>query len=210
MKRTAPSPLLRVALLSSVALLVGAASAQNPGERLLLEEDGVSVYLRTPKGSPVGELVAVGEIDAPPEEVFQVLWDVDSYPGFLPTIKETRPVSQDGESRVDYFIIDTVLFAQERDLIAETAITEKNHARIVLEFQKAPDSLGPASRGEYVRIPFHEGSWELLSIDGGQRTRATYRLRSDPGGKFPQKLMEEHAAKNVVAAYRALRERLGG
>jgi hypothetical protein len=56
-----------------------------------------------------------------------------------------------------------------------------------------------------VRVTVNEGSWLLEPLDGGARTRATYRLLTDPGGSVPgfaADLANREALPGVLQAVR--------
>jgi hypothetical protein len=199
--RTLHLPLLATIACSSPAL------ADEP----LTTAEGVSVWVKSNAGSPLGEITAEGEFDAPPEEVFAVLWDVPSQADYMPAVKKAKRVISGETRQVNHLVIDPgVPMVKDRDLVSEATVLERSAERIVFAFKSAEEGVGPAPSEDYVRIPVQEGSWELTAIDGGRRTRAVYKLRTDPGGDVPKRAARAFAAKSLPGVFAAIRRRLRG
>lgn len=203
MRRT---KLLSTAPLALLLLWGAEAQAQRTLEALV-ESEGVTVRFRPPEeGEPVGQLIAEGEIDAPPEEVFAILWDTASQDEFMPSIEESRDLSVREDQKTAYFVLSTgVPLVPNRDVISETTITQRSPERIILTFRNVEGGMGPVEGR--VRVPFLRGSWELQAIDGGRRTRARYTVQADPGGNLPKSVVQDFTALTIPRVFEALRER---
>lgn len=200
----------RLLLVLGVLLgLVIEVRAKAPTESDILQESaGVIVRFQPVKGFAFGELVAVGEIDAPPEKVFSLLWDIPSHKDFMSPIKDATNVSTSTTKRVDHIVFYAFLPGlKDRDVVSETTLAEKSTQKISLQFQQK-EGVGPKPSEDYVRLTLREGGWELVPIDGGKRTKATYRLRTDPGVEMAAKIVQNFAAKGIVEVYEAIRGRL--
>jgi hypothetical protein len=74
-----------------------------------------------------------------------------------------------------------------------------------LRISWTPSDRGPPPRPGVVRVEVNEGFWLLEPVDGGARTRATYRLHTDPGGSVPAfaaDLANREALPGVLEAVR--------
>jgi ribosome-associated toxin RatA of RatAB toxin-antitoxin module len=65
----------------------------------------VTRYFRLP-GTSVGSGVAVGVIDARPEQVFKIIADVERYKDYIDRVVESRITRRDGERYLFYYRID--------------------------------------------------------------------------------------------------------
>jgi carbon monoxide dehydrogenase subunit G len=188
-------------------LLPTETNASHPDGEVLLEEHGVTVRVRRVDGYPMGELTAIGEFDASPEEVFEVIWDVPSRDDMIPSIKSVQTISVGSTRRVDYMVIDTgVPMVKERDVVSEATVRKRTSSEIIIDF-RARDGVGPEPVRNRVRIPVQEGRWELVALDG-DRTQVTYTIKTDPGGDIPKKAVRSFAAKSIPQLFDSIRDRI--
>jgi carbon monoxide dehydrogenase subunit G len=108
---------------------------------------------------------ASAEIDAPLEDVWAIVEDVESAPDWQGGLVDIEPIEHDGEGR-------PTLVEAENDIKVRKV---KSHVRFSYE---APTRLSWSQvKGDLKSV---EGSWELEDLGDG-RTRATYWLEGDPG-----------------------------
>jgi uncharacterized protein YndB with AHSA1/START domain len=177
-------------------------------DEVLLVDSGVSVSLRPVEGLAFGEIRATGDIDATPEEVFALLWDISSHKNFMALVKDSSNLSLETNKRTDHIIFKGGLpGVKDRDVVSETKITVHSEQKIAFQYRQL-EGVGPAPSDDMVRLTLRQGGWELLALDGGKRTRANYRFRSDPGVEIGLKILHNFTAKNVVGLYEAIREQL--
>ncbi len=132
------------------------------------------------------------EIDAPPESVWEVITDFESYPEFLSDMRSVRVASRSERGA-------TVRF--ELDLI--------KRVRYTLAFEADPPRRLAWSlvRGDFMRR--NEGSWELQELEGG-RTRATYRIALALGAIVPSSITTRLAAERLPETLEAFKRRIEG
>ena len=131
-------------------------------------------------------IVAVAEVEAPPEVVFNVVNDFDHYPDFMPYVIESRVLSRNGDSEVVAYNRIAPPFVTERDYPLQFRMTRgspANRGVFRTDWTASPDAE-PEVRG-VVRVRINEGSWVAEPISGGARTRLTYTLLTHPGGLIP-------------------------
>jgi uncharacterized protein YndB with AHSA1/START domain len=177
-------------------------------ETTTIQEDaGVTVKVKPVKNS-MGVLIATGEINATPTEVFDLLWDIPKHKDWMAPIKEATNVSEAALTRVDHIVFHAILPGlKDRDVVSRATITEKTDKRIKFQF-KQTESIGPSPSKDYVRLTLREGGWELVAIDDGKKTRATFRIHTDPGVEIAEKVAQNFAAKGIIDVYEAIRGEL--
>ena len=109
--------------------------------------------------------VASTEIDAPIEEVWDVVVDIESAPDWQEGFEDVDVLERDGEGRV---------------LVANT----KSDAKVKTVTTKLRFSYEEPTLIEWTQekgdLKSLVGAWELEDLGDG-RTKATYRLEGDPG-----------------------------
>ena len=154
----------------------GWTEAYRSGELVIFTED-------VEKGR---RIVAVAEVEAPPEVVFNVVNDFDHYPDFMPYVIESRVLSRNGDSEVVTYNRIAPPFVAERDYPLKFRMTRGSLANggvFRIEWTASPEAE-PEVEG-VVRIRLNDGSWVAEPISGGSRTRLTYTLLTNPGGMIP-------------------------
>lgn len=104
------------------------------------------------------------EIDAPINEVWAVVEDVAAAPDWQSGLDGMDPIDRDGEGRV-------VTANSTTD-----AKVRKVTTRVRFEYDPPRRLRWHQEKGDLKSL---EGAWELEDLGG--RTRATYRLKGDPG-----------------------------
>lgn len=184
------------------ALLLG---APDDGWSVASRTGDVEVQERARPGSRVREVQTVAVVDAPPAVVRRVVTDWARYPEVMPYTVEGRVVATEEGGRVVhlYTLVDPPLVAR-RDYTMRL-VDEGADASGALRISWTPSDRGPPPRQGVVRVTVNEGRWLLEPIDGGARTRATYRLHTDPGGTVPgfaANLANREALPGVLQAVR--------
>ena len=108
---------------------------------------------------------STAEIDAPIEQVWDLVEDVEAAPGWQGGLKSVRAIERDGDGRA-------VLCESESDAKVRTV-------KSVVRFSySGPTELRwTQEKGDMKSV---DGSWKLEDL-GGDRTRATYALEVDLG-----------------------------
>jgi uncharacterized protein YndB with AHSA1/START domain len=105
------------------------------------------------------------EIDAPVEEVWEVVEDVLSAPEWQGGLDAMRSLESDGSGRAE--VVET-----ENDIKVRRV-----KSRVRFRYEPPTRLSWTQEKGDMKSV---EGAWELEDLGGG-RTRATYRLDADPG-----------------------------
>ena len=176
------------ALLAAWLLAVAPARSADDEKKweVASQKADLTVYQRLRKGADIKEFKAIGTIAAPPISVRQVLDDVEEFPRFMPYVVEAKVLSQERGSRVTYQRLSPPIVG-DRDYTIRVKFEILRGADGLCYGSRwqAANDLGPAEKAGVARVKITEGSWLLEPIDDGRRTRATYALFSDSGGKLP-------------------------
>src|SRR4051794_29146711 len=104
------------------------------------------------------------EIDAPIEQVWDVVEDVPTSPEWQNGLEEIEVLETDGEGRA--IVVNSTSDAKVRKITTRVRFTYEEPSALRWEQEK----------GDLKSLV---GEWELEDLGG--RTRATYRLNGDPG-----------------------------
>lgn len=151
----------------------------------------VEVSLKPVAGGPK-EGIGVGLIEAPPDRVFRALMDLDHWDEFMPFVEQSDARPQPDGS---------VLSSQR---LALPPLVGERHLQIRVTGQagrKVEWSYVPGSGN----VKAQRGSWTLQAAPG-ERTRATLRLYTDPGGSAPDWAMDRATGKSLVWIFDGLRQ----
>jgi len=133
------------------------------------------------------------EIDATPEQCFEVAADIASYPEWATGIRQVDILDLDSEGRVAraHFLVD--------GMVKEIAYT------LVYDYQPPGQISWRAEPGDDIRDL--EGSYTFSQIDEG-KTKVIYALRAEPAFTIPGFLRRQVEKQVVGTALRGLRERV--
>ncbi len=185
----------------SVAILAVTSALVGQGYQQVGERDGVTVYRRHEHAI---DLAAEGDIPAPPEVVRRVLLDYASHPKWVHGLVVSRVLDQRDHQIDVYQRLDLPMLA-DRDYTLRVTWSDEGALRVI---RFTTTDKGPPPQNGVVRLPVHEGSWELMPVDGGARTRAIYRFRMELGGNLPMWLARGRASKDVPALFDAIRQQI--
>ena len=158
-------------------------------------------------------VIAVSEVEAPPEAVFDVLVDFEHYREFMPYVKESEVLSRTGDNEVVTYARIAPPFISERDYPLKVRLTRGSAAgddtrkggAFKVEWTALPEAK-PEVEG-VVRVKLNEGSWLAEPLDGGRRTRLTYTLLTDPGGLIPDFVFDLSNTVAIPELFDAVRKR---
>ncbi len=131
------------------------------------------------------------EVNATPERLMSVITDFTRYPRFLPEMEEATLIRREGD-------VWTVKFA--------VRIVRKLEYTLRLEKQSDVKLRWTLVEGAFKA---NNGGWDLVALDGGTRTRATYTIDLDIGMFVPGSVLKtvlEHNLPSTLAAFKAQAE----
>jgi hypothetical protein len=168
---------------------------------------GLAVYVREKAGIDVKEVKAVGQIDAPPARVFEVVTDYEHQVGNMPYVQDQAVFSRTSDDVVFWAVADFPLVSR-RDWILKSHL-EKNLPGGVYRAHWDPTAVAnvPAAGDGVIRLKVNSGSWTMEPLDGGRRTLATYQLLTDPGGSIPTFIANKANTKALPELFARVRKR---
>ena len=133
------------------------------------------------------------EIDAPPEELYDVAADVAAYPEWASGVKEVEVLSTDSEDRVDRarFVLEG--FVKEIEYVLKYTHDRPHVLSWVAEESDDLDML----EGSYQFEPAEEGATEVV-----------YTLSVEPNFIIPGFIKRQAEKQIVTTALRGLRKRV--
>ena len=198
-------------ILTACLLAVATARAADDEKKweVASRKTDLTVYERLRKGGDIKEFKAIGTIAAPPIAVRQVLDDVEEYPRFMPYVIEAKVLSQERGSRVTYQRLSPPIVG-DRDYTIRVKFETQRGAEGMCYGSRwqAANDLGPAEKKGVARVKITEGSWLLEPIDNGRRTRATYALFSDSGGKLPAMIANTASRTAIPKLFESVRKQV--
>jgi hypothetical protein len=173
--------------------------------------DGISVYNRNTPGSPVKEVKAEADIDAPPAAVWAVLRDIAAYPKTMPYTKVTAVLGQERDgAAIWYYTALALPIVSDRDYTLKVVVDHVPTDGSGMyrfswvagnDYAKAP----PKQKG-YVRLSEVAGYWELTPLKGGAATHGVYFVHTDPASPLPNFILNKANTDTVPKVVNAVRE----
>lgn len=176
---------------SAVVVVLTASSAlaldvKSPGEGWTEAYRRSELVIFTKDVEQGRRIVAVAEVAAPPEAVFNAVTDVGHFADFMPYVEESRIISRKSDSEVTTYARLAPPFVSKRDYPLRVRMMRglpPNGGAFKVEWKISPEAL-PEVEG-VVRVKLNEGSWLAEPLHDGKHTRLTYTLLADPGGLIP-------------------------
>jgi hypothetical protein len=177
------------ALAALAALIVLASTPAFAGDDWETVATGaITVKARNKQGTAIREIWAEGEISAPVRDIQSTILDSESYPKFMPYVKECRFIGKpdaDGSKYV-YTKLDLPMVSA-RDYVVKVNTPQQVAAdgsgvfenKWVSVWDKIP------TRSSVVRLKTNEGSWLVTPKDNGSKSHVIYKFTVDPGGMIP-------------------------
>ncbi len=196
-------------------------SPTDAGWKQKSDEEYYKTYFREKKGSGIGEVLMIGVIDGPPSKYFSVVGDYDDFPQFMPYTQYVKLLRSKkvNENRTDNY----VFFYLDMPFVSYRFYTlklqdEKNYNGNMGTFRSYwtlekqgpnhktpldPDIAPHVKEGsKAIETAFNEGYWLFEPIDGGEKTKVTYYVCTNPGGSIPDWLVNK---ANVIALPRLMK-----
>ena len=161
----------------------------------------VEVY-RAPQASAI-DLVAEGDIDAPPEVVRAVVLDYANASALTDHVSESRVVAATASELFVYQRLKLPVIA-DRDFTLHVVWGQRANGTLWTRFT-VDNPHGPNGRDGIVRLSVLTGGWDFVPIRDGTATHAVYRVQIDLAGSIPRWMVSGGAAKDLPKLFEALR-----
>lgn len=147
-------------------------------------------------------------IEGPAEAVLAQVQDVDSHTEWMYRCAEARGVEKlDEHSTIAYNRTDSPWPAADRDVVVKTRVSRDEGGKVLqMTFRNVESDQVPREEG-VVRMPRLEGAYTMTEV-GPNRTRVTYQVEVDIGGRIPGWIASMVARDLPVKTLTSLRERV--
>ena len=180
--------------------------ATNPaGYKHVGGKSGVEVFRQ--EKSPVIDLFAEGDIEAPPSVVRDVLLDYPNASKVTDNIAESHVLHKNDREIVVYQRLKLPVIS-DRDFTLRATWAKRGNA-LTTSFA-VDNSRGPGGHDGIVQISTLQGGWELIPIRDGAATHARYRVQIDLAGSVPKWMVSGGAAKNIPKLFEGIRRQVKG
>ena len=159
-------------------------ATENDGWKMVSSKDQGQVWTRKVEGSKIREVKLVATINAPINQVWKTISQVQHYTDFMPYIEEIEVVEQASVNKAYvYHRVDPPLVShRDYTLLIEDEIDVEAHK--YYRHWSQYNSKGPDAIKGVVRLDICDGSWTLTQAEDG-KTQAVYWVYTDPGGRIP-------------------------
>jgi Polyketide cyclase / dehydrase and lipid transport len=172
------------------------------------DSGGVTLLSQLRPNSSLKRFKAVGEIDAPIRTVHAVIDDFENYSSFMPYTVECRLVKKESGSTFFYQRLSPKIVS-DRDYTLR--VREKSwrgeNGLVFLHRFEAANEVGPAETKGFTRVKICDGGW-LLEPLGDRKTRATYSIDTDNGGKIPAFIANPASGIGIRKVFAAVRKQV--
>lgn len=150
---------------------------------LAMDKDGIKVYTRYIEGSKLKEFKATTEINAPLQEMMNLLKDGDHMKDWTASCSESRLLKKVSENELFVYSKTVAPWpVKDRDHIILMKFKQQADGSILVSLDGKPDYIPVTSSS--VRVPYLKGFWHLTTIDD-RTTQITYQIHASPGGSIP-------------------------
>ncbi len=160
--------------------------------------DDVTLKSEAVAGSAIPFSIVEGVIDAPPDAVWAVVSRCGDYIKNMPRIAASQELSRTG---------DELSFTTTCKVTADLPFPFSD----LVSVSKAVHTVTPGEKylrkwtfvsGDY---EINEGSWTLVGLEGGKKTRATYRIRAKPNLPLPDGMIASFSKDTLPEVIRRVR-----
>ena len=197
-----------IATTAVIALLVGAthsyaeeltpvsSSLGSQGFETIGQEGGVTVY-KDPDAEFV-RVAAEATMQVSPAVLLAALLDYEGQKGIVKTMSHSQVMSRGPNRLVVYQRLDLPVI-DDRDYTLNVTWGQEG-SNYWVRFEVAPRDPRPEVDG-VVRVPYHSGSWQLQSTQGGKATWVRLQTSMDLAGWLPKWLAKSAAADEIPKVF---------
>ncbi|HXD79062.1 MAG TPA: START domain-containing protein [Puia sp.] len=171
------------------------------------DKDGIHVYSRRSDCSRFNDTRVDLDLPGTVEQLAAILRDVDRYPDWVYSTRNTNIIQQVGRNEVVYYaVIGTPWPAEDRDYYAD----------LKLNFNAADQSMTVLSVGlknfrpekkDFVRVPMSRACWTVRT-ESAHKIHLQYTLQIDPGGEVPAWILNHFSTRAPIETFSNLKKKL--
>lgn len=193
-----------VALLLTIGCLP--AFAQTDWQ-LRTEKDGIKVYASDVANSKIKAIKVIGEFNATPAQLAEVVMDVNTATEWVYHLKSSSLIKRVSNNELYYYAEVSLPWpAANRDFVAHLIATQDPHTKTITIDGPAIPGYVPVKKG-LVRIDNSVGKWIITPLSAKQ-VRVEYSIHVDPGGSLPAWLVNMFADEAPIQIFKNLKNEL--
>ena len=179
--------LIRSITVLSMLFFAGGAFAS--GWQLDMDEDGIQLYSKTSKDSPLKTVKVITTVKASLNSLVSFLSDYSQFPAWMDKVSKVQKLKDISPTeRLTYTVIDSPWPERDRDAVFYSKWHQDPNTLVVTkDISSEPHYLDKDS--SMIRIPLFKGEWKLVPKPDG-RVQVSYRVDFNPGGKVQGWLLD--------------------
>jgi ribosome-associated toxin RatA of RatAB toxin-antitoxin module len=197
-----------ILVLASISPLTWAFDVKSPGPEWAEAKRSHELVIFIKDVSEGRKIIAVSEVNALPEAIFNIVSDIENHSEFMPYVKESRILSRSSDTELVFYQRIAPPFVSDRDYPLRFTMTRGTPANgnvFKTEWTVTPKTI-PEIKG-VVRLTLNDGSWLIEPTDGGKRSRLTYTLLTHPGGMIPDFVVNQSNTVAIPKLFEAVKKR---
>ena len=185
-----PAPILALALLLAIASTRAAGASGEIKTWTEPETGGAPTY------------VAEGIVDAPPAQVWALVAKCADYVKNMPAIAASKEISRSGDESSKW----TAVCEVAADVpFPFSDLVSTSRATLTVDAKSGNYSrTWTLLHGDY---HVNDGSWQLVPLDGGTKTKVTYRIHVKPKTSLPDSVIRSAQESRLPQVIQLLRDR---
>ncbi|HKA16284.1 MAG TPA: SRPBCC family protein [Myxococcota bacterium] len=144
---------------------------------------------------------AEGVIDAPPAQVWALVSRCADYVKNMPSISASKELSREGDERTKF---TTVCEVAADVPFPFPDLVSVSRATLTVDADGGYTRAWTLIRGDY---EVNDGSWRLVPVDGGAKTKVTYRIHVKPKLALPDSMIRSTQETRLPQVIQYLRDR---
>ncbi|GAL85997.1 hypothetical protein PA14_44080 [Sporocytophaga myxococcoides] len=148
---------------------------------LAKEKNGIKVYTREGKDSPIKEFKAVTIFEANMYVIEKILLNTKTYPEWYDHCKRAEQIGLQGNTVTMHMEYSMPFPFKNRDAVINLSAT---HINDLITIQITRNAVAIKEVEDIVRMPISEGGWQLRKINE-HTTEVIHQFKGDPGGNIP-------------------------
>ncbi len=164
--------------------------------------DDIKTWTETENGNDAPSYFAEGIVNAPPSAVWDLVSHCTDYVRNMPRIAASKELSRSGDESSEF----TAVCEVTADVpFPFSDLTSVSRATMTVDAQNGSYMrVWELIRGDY---EVNEGSWRLVAVEGGAKTKVTYRIHAKPKLPLPKSLIESSQRTALPQVIQRLRDR---
>lgn len=169
------------------------------------EKKGIKIFTKKSKWGKLRDSRAVMMVPSTPEDVYKLLADFNSYPGWVPRCKSARVVARLNENEfIAHLVFDAPWPVADRDCVLRVRVDRNATTGVIVITETSEPKYIKEEEG-VVRIQQMVSTWKLVPKVGG--TEITNEYSSNPGGNIPDWMTNSQSVETPMATFENLQEK---